>query len=133
MTDLKRRTYLTSLVGGALAAAHLAAQKSRSSIELSVDLQVDPAQEKKMLEIFHGPFHAAAAKQPGFIEARMLKLRSAIQGAAPPNANYRFTLRFQTEEQRHAWIATPEHQKLWPQIEATLVSKQYTVLLYDLA
>jgi hypothetical protein len=63
----------------------------------------------------------------------MLKLRSALQGAAPPNANYRFVLQFQTEEQRQAWVATSIHQELWPKIEATLISKQYTVLLYDMA
>ena len=37
-----------------------------------------------MLEIFHGPFHAAAVKQPGFIDVQMYKLRSALQGSAPP-------------------------------------------------
>jgi antibiotic biosynthesis monooxygenase (ABM) superfamily enzyme len=94
---------------------------------------VDPAKEKEMLAIFHNKFHAAAAQQPGFISANMLKLRSALQGAAPPNANYRFVLHFQTEEQRQAWIATPIHRRLWPTIEQTLVSKQYTVLLYDAA
>ncbi len=131
---MKRRTYLTSMLGGTLAAAaHLAGQTGKSSIALHVDLQVDPAKEKKMLEIFHGPFHAAAAKQPGFIDVQMYKLRSALQGSAPPNANYRFVLKYQTEEQRQAWVATPIHKKLWPQIEATLVSKEYTVLLYDLA
>ena len=135
---MKRRTYLTSLLGGALAGAHLAAphlagQTSGSSIALYVDLEVDPAKEKKMLEIFHGPFHAAAVKQPGFIDVQMYKLRSTLQGPAPGKANYRFVLKYKTEEQRQAWVATPIHKKLWPQIEATLVSKQYTVLLYDLA
>jgi heme-degrading monooxygenase HmoA len=121
------------MLGGTLAAAHLVGQTGKSSIALHVDLQVDPAKEKKMLEIFHGPFHAAAAKQPGFIDVQMYKLRSALQGSAPPNANYRFVLKYQSEEQRQAWVATPIHKKLWPQIEATLVSKEYTVLLYDLA
>ena len=130
---MKRRTYLTSMLGGALAGAHLAGQTRGSSIALHVDLEVDPAKEKKMLEIFHGPFHAAAIKQPGFIDVQMYKLRSALQGSAPTGANYRFVLKYQTEEQRKAWVATAIHKKLWPQIEATLVSKQYTVLLYDLA
>jgi len=84
---LKRRTYLTSMLGGALAGAHLASphldgQTSGSSIALDVDLEVDPAKEKKMLEIFHGPFHAAAMKQPGFIDVQMYKLRSTLQGPA---------------------------------------------------
>jgi antibiotic biosynthesis monooxygenase (ABM) superfamily enzyme len=121
------------MLGGTLAGVDLAAQDDHSAIELHVDLQVDPEKEKQMLEIFHGRFHAAAAKQPGFIDVKMLKLRSALQGSAPPNANYRFVLRFQREEQRQAWIATPIHRELWPKIEQTLVSKKYTVLLYDVA
>ena len=121
------------MLSGTLAVAHLAAQNSRRPIELHVDLEVDPAKEKQMLEIFHGPFHAAAAKQPGFIDVKMLRLRSALQGVAPARANYRFVLRFESEEQRQAWVATPIHKELWPKIEQTLVSKQYTVLLYDVA
>jgi antibiotic biosynthesis monooxygenase (ABM) superfamily enzyme len=118
---------------GALAASQLTAQGRRKSIELNVDLTVDPAKEKEMLHLFHGEFHAAAAQQPGFIEADMLKLRSALQGPAPGSANYRFVLRFQSEEQRQAWVATAIHRRLWPKIEQTLASKQYTVLLYDLS
>jgi heme-degrading monooxygenase HmoA len=128
---MKRRTYLTSMLGGVLAAVDLTAQSGRGPIELHVDLQVDPSKEKEMLEVFHGPFHAAAAKQPGFIDVKMLKLRSALQGSAPPGATHRFMLQYQSEEQRQAWVATPIHQKLWPKIEQTLASKQYTVLLYD--
>jgi antibiotic biosynthesis monooxygenase (ABM) superfamily enzyme len=131
MTNLKRRTYLASLVS-LLGAAFAPAQASGHAIALHVDLQVDPAKEKEMLSVFHGKFHAAAAKQPGFISANIIKLRSALQGSAP-HANYRFVLQFQTEEQRQAWVATSIHNQIWPQIEATLASKQYTVLLYDLA
>jgi len=130
---MNRRTYLSSMLGGTLAGVELAAQEGHRAIELHVDLQVDPEKEKQMLEIFHGRFHAAAAKQPGFIDVKMLKLRSALQGSASPNANYRFVLRFQREEQRQAWIATPIHRELWPKIEQTLLSKKYTVLLYDVA
>jgi antibiotic biosynthesis monooxygenase (ABM) superfamily enzyme len=121
------------MLGGALAASQLLAQAGGKSIELHVDLDVDPAKEKEMLQLFHGEFRAAASKQPGFIDTKMLKLRSALQGTAPPSANYRFVLRFQSEEQRQAWVATPIHQKLWPRMEQTLVSKRYTVLLYDVS
>jgi hypothetical protein len=61
----------------------------------------------------------------------MLKLRSALAGAGPPGANYRFELTFASEEQRQAWVATTTHQQVWPTIEKTLASKSYTVLLYD--
>ena len=56
-----------------------------------------------------------------------------MQGAAPPGANYRFMISFETEEQRKQWVATAVHQKVWPTIENTLNNKNYTVLLYDVA
>ena len=113
------------------AAAIGAAQKTQHPIQLHVDLAVDPAKEKEMLHNFRTVFRPAASKQPGFIDVKMLKLRSALQGAAPNGANYRFQLTFETEELRKQWVATAIHQKVWPTIESTLVSKNYTVLLYD--
>lgn len=126
---MKRRAYLQALLGGA--AALSATAGSPRPIQLHVDLAVDPAKEQQMLRIFHTQFAPAAARQPGYIDAKMLKLRSALQGSAPPGANYRFVLLFASEEQRQAWIKTPIHTKLWPTIENTLTSKDYTVLLYD--
>jgi hypothetical protein len=61
----------------------------------------------------------------------MCKLRSAIQGVAPKGANYRFELTFESEELRQKWVASATHQKVWPTIENTLLSKDYTVLLFD--
>lgn len=131
---MKRRSYLKKMAAVGVAAAFPSvAQTESKSIQLHVDLSVDPAKEKEMLDIFHRQFAPAAAKQPGYIDAKMLKLRKALQGAAPTGANYRFVLRFQTEEQRQHWVATPTHQKLWPTIEKTLSSKDYTVLLFDVA
>jgi antibiotic biosynthesis monooxygenase (ABM) superfamily enzyme len=129
---MKRRTCLGTILS-ILGAGQTVAQNPQKSIELNVDLAVDPAKENEMLHLFHGEFRAAAAKQPGFIDAQMLKLRTALQGAAPPSANYRFVLRFKSEEQRQAWVASSLHQKLWPRMEQSLTSKQYTVLLYDLS
>ena len=84
-----------------------------------------------MLHNFKTIFRPAASKQPGYIDVQMIKLRSAIQGKAPEAGNYRFVLTFVSEELRQKWIATAVHQKVWPTIENTLTSKNYTVLLYD--
>ena len=114
------------------AAAPAAAQNpARKPIQLHVDLAVDPAKEQEMLRTFRNTFRPAAAKQPGFIDVKMLKLRSALQGKAPAGSNYRFELTFQSEEQRQKWVASEIHKKVWPMIEATLSSKDYIVLLYD--
>lgn len=127
---MKRRTCLQTILMGACAATAAADAKQRP-IQLHVDLSVDPAKEREMLHNFHTIFRPAASKQPGFIDVKMLKLRSALTGAAPAGANYRFELTFASEEQRQVWTATKTHQEVWPTIEKTLVSKNYTVLLYD--
>ena len=127
---MKRRTCLKTVLAGACATAARPASKA-SPIQLHVDLSVDPAREREMLHNFHTIFRPAASKQPGFVDVKMLKLRSALAGAGPAGANYRFELTFASEEQRKTWVATPTHQEVWPTIEKTLASKTYTVLLYD--
>jgi hypothetical protein len=116
---------------GACAAATGAETKSHHRIQLHVDLAVDPAKEQEMLRNFHTIFRPAAAKQPGFVDVKMLKLRSTLAGSAPAGSNYRFELTFESEEQRKAWVATATHQKVWPTIEKTLTSTNYNVILYD--
>jgi heme-degrading monooxygenase HmoA len=121
---------LKTILAGACAATAPAASQQHP-IQLHVDLSVDPSQERDMLYSFHTVFRPAAAKQPGFIDVKMLKLRSALAGTGPSGANYRFELTFASEEQRQAWVATTTHKQVWPTIEKTLASKNYTVLLYD--
>jgi hypothetical protein len=128
---MMRRTYLKSVLGGAALAVAQAADKH--AIELHADLAVDPAKEREMLDVFHKTFRPAASRQPGFIDAKMLKFRAAKHGEAPAGVNYRFVLLFATEEQRLAWVATPIHQKTWPLIVGTLANPNFTALLYDLA
>jgi hypothetical protein len=128
---MKRRTLLkTILAAGATAADALAAAPGRA-IQLHVDLAVDPAREKEMLHNFETIFRPEAARHPGYIDVKMLKLRTALQGSAPAGVNYRFSLTCRSEELRQKWVASPEHQRVWPTIENTLTSKNYTVLLFD--
>jgi hypothetical protein len=120
------------MAAGAAAAA-LPAAGAVNPIQLHVDLSVDPAKEKEMLKNFETIFRPAAAKFAGYIDVKMLKLRSTIMGSAPAGVNYRFVLLFQSEELRLKWVNSPTHQKVWPTIENTLKSKNYTVLLFDVA
>jgi len=102
-------------------------------IQLHVDLAVDPAKEKEMLKNFETIFRPAASKQPGYIDLKMLKLRSTLAGQAPAGVNYRFELTYRSEELRQKWVATDVHQKVWPTIENTLSTKNYTVMLFDVS
>jgi hypothetical protein len=118
------------LAAGAAAAAVEAADAPRP-IQWHVDMSVDPAKEKEMVKNFETIFRPAASKQPGYIDVKILKLRSALQGKAPAGVMYRFSLTYQSEALRQKWIATDVHQKVWPTIENTLTSKDYTVYLFD--
>jgi hypothetical protein len=128
---MKRRTSLkTILAAGATAAGALAAAPGRA-IQLHLDLAVDPAREKEMLHNFETIFRPEAVRHQGYIDVKMLKLRTALQGSAPADLNYRFSLTYRREELRQKWVASPEHKRVWPTIENALSSKNYTVLLFD--
>jgi hypothetical protein len=127
---MKRRTCLKTILAAGASATGSRADPGHP-IELHVDLAVNPAKEKEMLHNFETIFRPEAAKHPGYIDVKMLKLRTALQGSAPAGVNYRFSLTYRSEELRQKWVASAEHQKVWPAIEDTLSSKNYTVLLFD--
>ena len=129
---MKRRTCLQTMIAAGSSVAGVLAAGPGHPIQLHLDMAVDPAKEKAMLHNFETIFRPEAAKHPGYIDVKMLKLRKALQGSAPMGVNYRFSLTYQSEELRQKWVASPEHQKVWPTIENTLVSKNYNVLLFEL-
>jgi len=103
----------------------------KPSIELHVDLSVGAANENDLVANFENVFRPAVSQQPGFVNVRLLKLRSALAGAPPSAANYRFVLTFESEDLRQRWIATQAHQDAWPALAKTPASDQLTILLYD--
>ena len=128
---MQRRTCLKTIVAGSLAAAINAADTPHH-IQLHCDLAVDPAKEKQMLHHFETVFKPAAVKYPGYIDLKMIKLRSAVMGKAPAGLNYRFVLTYQSEEMRQKWIHSDVHQRVWPPMEDMLSDKNYSCLLFDI-
>lgn len=134
---MQRRTCLKSLL--AVSAASTVEQRAaaqpkppaKNPIVLYVDMQVDPAKEQEMIRNYHTIFRPTAMKHQGFVDIKIVKLRTALIGKAPAGMNYRFQLTYESEELRQKWIASPDHQMAWPTIENTLVTKDYTVLLCD--
>ena len=116
---MNRRNCL-SLVALAVIARSANAGEARKAIQLHVELDVDPAREKELISNFRKIFKPAISRQPGFVEVKLLKLRSVLGGPMPANTNYRLIISFQTEAQRQAWVATADHQRVWPSIEKTL-------------
>ena len=101
-------------------------------IRLYVEMDVAPAREREMLDLFHNQFVPEAVKHEGYIRVKMLKRRTILQGTAPAAHNYRFELEFENEELRQKWIASPEHARVWPPVEKTMTTtKDYPVVLYD--
>ena len=92
------------MLAAGVSSATVRAASAARPIQLFVDLSVAPAKEKEMLNNFHTIFRPAAAKFQGFIDVRMLKLRTAVMGVAPPGINYRFELLYQSEELRQKWV-----------------------------
>jgi len=84
-----------------------------------------------MLRNFQTIFKPAAAAFEGYVDVKMCKLRSALQGEPPGGVNYRFQLTFQSEELRQKWASSETHQKVWPTIENALTSRNFVVLLFD--
>jgi heme-degrading monooxygenase HmoA len=130
---MQRRKYLKATLAATASPLLSGAEEPKGRIQLHVDLTVQPAKEKEMLEHFHKVFKPAAAKMKGYINVEILKLRSALAGSAPASTNYRFVLTYESEELRQKWVASDVHQKVWPPIEKTLAHTKYNVILYDYA
>ena len=129
---MKRRSYLSAMLAAMAGFKTAAAQKAKNPIVLNCDLAIDPAREQDMLRHFRNTFKPAAEKFPGYIDLKMLKLRTAYQGSLPAGINYRFQLTYESEEMRQKWIKSDIHQKVWPPIENMLTNKAtYPVLLFD--
>src|SRR2546423_9406808 len=126
---MKRRSYLSAMLAGLAGLKGASAQTAKNPIVLYCDLAVDASREQEMLRNFHTTFKPAAEKFQGYVDVKMLKLRSALQGSAPATINYRFQLTYESEELRQKWIHSDVHQRVWPTVENTLRNKSnYPVL-----
>jgi hypothetical protein len=140
---MNRRSWLRSfalLSAGSLGvssaivrAASKADAPGKGTIVLYCDLAVDPAREQEMLDAYHKQFKPTAEKHEGYVDLKMLKLNKVIQGRPAPanNINYRFQLTYRSEALRQKWIASADHQRVWPLIENTVTNKDYLVLLTE--
>jgi hypothetical protein len=127
---MKRRTYMRAMLAGA--APLLVKGAGPAGIQLHVDMSVDPSKEEAMMKHYREVFLPTIKKQEGFIDLKMVKLRSTPMGKGPEGINWRFVLNFKSEELRQKWVNSPVHQKVWPPMEAMMRnSKNYTVMIFD--
>lgn len=128
---VNRRNSLKTLAAVALAAPAASNAAAGKPIQLHCDLDVIPGKEKTVEANFEKIFRPTISRQPGFVDVKLLKFNAAKMGEAPKNATYRLVISFQTEEQRVKWVATDDHQKVWPSIESNLRGAKFTAMLYD--
>lgn len=121
------------MVALAAAAAHSAHGASKLPMQLEVDLNIDPAKEKALLETFDKTFRPTIRKQPGFVNVMLLKFVKAGAGVAPEGMNYRMIVGFETEELRMNWVKSADHARVWPQMEKHFRSPKFNALVFDVA
>jgi hypothetical protein len=66
------------------------ARAQTKHIRLYVEIDVDPAREREMLDLFHSQFVPKAVKHEAYMRVKLLKRRTILQGTAPASRNYRF-------------------------------------------
>lgn len=102
------------------------------AIQLHCDLHVAAGHETEIERVFTEIFSPVMARQEGFLEVKFLKLLTSYKGDPAP-WNYRLIICFTTEELRQAWVATADHQQVWPHMERHLTGEQWQGWLYDVA
>jgi heme-degrading monooxygenase HmoA len=75
-----------------------------------VDLSVKPDSEQTLQQIFKTIFLSAISEQKGFAGVQLLQPQDA-------GADYRLVIQFESQVLQQAWVATPLHERVWPQIE----------------
>jgi antibiotic biosynthesis monooxygenase (ABM) superfamily enzyme len=104
---------------------------AKEPIQLHVELELAPGKEAELVKNFNTIFKPVISKQPGFVDVKLLKMRSVLAGDKPKSA-WRLLISFHTEEQRITWVATDDHQRVWPSIEKLLTGNKYAIALYDI-
>jgi heme-degrading monooxygenase HmoA len=116
----------------ALPAASISASPAgaKPPMMLHVDMLVEPGREEALKETFSKVFRPAIRKQAGFVDVKLMKFRLARVGNSPPSGAWKLLISFETEEQREKWVASADHQRVWPEMEKHL--KMVNALVYDL-
>jgi len=100
-------------------------------VELHCDLTVDPKRAEEAETYFDAVYRPAAMKFDGFVDLQLLKLQSVLAGQAPPGLHYRFSITYESEDLRMAWVRSDVHQEVWPTLQTYLTADNFDFLLFD--
>ena len=130
---MTRRKHLQAATAALAGLAAVPAEAAGNPIQLHVDLDVDPAKEKTLLNNFRTIFQPTIRKQAGFVDVKLLKLQKVMAGKGPSDTMYRLLISFQTEDQRLKWVASDDHQRVWPKMDENLRGAKFSAVLFDIA
>ena len=100
-------------------------------VQLHCDLAIDAARAAEAEEYFETVYRPAAERFEGYVDLQLLKLQSVLEGRAPEGMTHRFSITYETEELRMAWVRSDVHQVVWPKLRTYLTSDKFDFLLFD--
>jgi hypothetical protein len=102
-------------------------------IVLDIQLKIGPAQEQTFVDMYQQEYVPALRRQTGYLGSLLLRVFppdvTAEIGATAPHLDLSLRLRFDTEENRRRWVASDDHQRVWPR--ALELSQQAEWVGYD--
>jgi hypothetical protein len=100
-------------------------------VQLHCDIAIDPKRAAEAEHYFETVYRPAAMTFEGYVALQLLKLQSVLAGQAPVGVNYRFSITYESEDLRMAWVRSDVHQEVWPKLQAYLTSDNFDFLLFD--
>jgi hypothetical protein len=100
-------------------------------VQLHCDLTIDPARAAEAEHYFETVYRPEGMKFEGYVDLQLLKLQSVLEGQAPAGLNYRFSITYESEDLRMAWVQSDVHQVVWPKLQTYLTSDNFNFLLFD--
>ena len=103
-----------------------------SRVQLHCDLSIDPARAAEAEHFFDTVYRPTAQTFEGYVDLHLLRLRDVLLGEAPEGINYRFSITYESEELRMAWVNSEAHEEVWPKLQSYLTSDRLDFLLFDM-
>ncbi len=100
-------------------------------VQLHIDLVIEPARAAEAEHYFETVYRPAAAQFEGYVDLQLLRLQTVLGGRAPAGMNYRFSITYESEDLRMAWVRSDVHQDVWPTLQTFTTSDQFDLLLFD--
>ncbi len=100
-------------------------------VQLHCDLTIDTNRAAEAEHYFETVYRPAGMTFDGYVDLQLLRLESVLAGKAPAGLNYRFSITYESEELRLAWVRSEVHQTVWPTLQTYLTSDNFDFLLFD--